>query len=319
MSDSVYPSDWLQHWSWRQQTISYVRAPAPTATAGRAAGSVLFIHGFGACKEHWRHNLPPVAAEHHAYGIDLLGFGDSSKPRSRLADEPCDAEMSWRYGIETWGQQVHDFVRELVPGPVQLIGNSIGGVVALEAARQLEQSGCPARQVILIDCAERALDDKRLAEQPPVRRLARPLLKAAVRQRWLTETLYRSLVRPGVIRRVLAQAYPSGQNVDEQLVQLLLRPALQPGASEAFRGFINLFNDRLAPDLLAGLHTPVAMLWGERDPWEPLAVARSWQEFPCVHRFESLPGLGHCPHDEDPGLVNAKLIPLLRLEAAPTC
>jgi pimeloyl-ACP methyl ester carboxylesterase len=319
MSDSVYPSDWLQRWTWRQQTISYVRSPAPTAAAGERPSSVLFIHGFGACKEHWRHNLPQVAAEHNAYGIDLLGFGDSSKPRSRLADEPIDAEVSWRYGIEAWGQQVHDFVRELVPGSVQLIGNSIGGVVALEAARQLEQSGCPARQVILIDCAERALDDKRLAEQPPVRRLARPLLKAAVRQRWLTETLYRSLVRPGVIRRVLAQAYPSGRNVDEQLVQLLLKPALQPGASEAFRGFINLFNDRLAPDLLAGLHTPVAMLWGERDPWEPLAVARSWQEFPCVHRFESLPGLGHCPHDEDPDLVNAKLIPLLRLEAAPAC
>ncbi len=319
MNNSVYPHPWLQRWNWRQQTISYVRAPSPTATDGQIQGSVLFIHGFGACKEHWRHNLPVLAAEHNAYGLDLLGFGDSSKPRSRLADEPIDSEASWRYGIESWGEQVHDFVHELMPGPVQLIGNSIGGVVALEAARQLEQSGCPARQVILIDCAERALDDKRLAEQPPLRRLARPLLKAAVRQRWLTETLYRTLVRPGVIRGVLAQAYPSGRNVDEQLVQLLLHPARQPGACEAFRGFINLFNDRLAPDLLARLHTPVAMLWGEQDPWEPLAVAQSWQAFPCVHHFESLPRLGHCPHDEDPDVVNAKLKPLLRLEATPAC
>lgn len=309
----------MHSWTWREQTISYVKAPSPPGRDTAGSGAVVFVHGFGACKEHWRHNLPQAAAEHNVYAIDLIGFGDSSKPRSRLEGEPVTSTDSWRYGIEVWGEQVHDFVRERVPGPVQLIGNSIGGVVALEAARRLEQSGDPARQVILIDCAERAPDDKRLAEQPPVRRLARPLLKAAVRQRWLTQTLYNALVNPGVIRRVLAQAYPSGQNVDEQLVQLLLRPALQAGASEAFRGFINLFNDKLAPDLLAELQTPVAMLWGEQDPWEPLAIAQSWQRFACVNSFETLSGLGHCPHDEAPDLVNAKLMALLRIEAAPAC
>lgn len=319
MSPSVYPMAWMHSWSWRRQSISYVQAPSPTGEGPHGEGAVVFVHGFGACKEHWRHNLPEIAAGYNAYAIDLLGFGDSDKPRSRLEGEPGTRADSWRYGIGAWGEQVHDFVRELVPGTVQLIGNSIGGVVALEAARQLEQSGCPARQVILIDCAERALDDKRLAEQPAVRRLARPLLKAAVRQRWLTQTLYSGLAKPGVIRRVLAQAYPSGQNVDEQLVQLLLRPALQPGASEAFRGFINLFNDKLAPDLLSELQTPVAMLWGERDPWEPLAVAQSWQRFACVHSFETLPGLGHCPHDEAPERVNAKLTALLRHPASASC
>ncbi|MEY2645268.1 MAG: hypothetical protein RLZZ611_1917 [Cyanobacteriota bacterium] len=318
MSPNVYPTAWLRSWSWRQQTISYVQAPVPAGRDGENCSAVVFVHGFGACKEHWRHNLPAAAAEHNAYALDLIGFGDSSKPRSCLQNEP-DCTGGWRYGIEAWGQQLHDFVRELVPGPVQLIGNSIGGVVALAAARQLEQSGCPPRQVILIDCAERALDDKRLAEQPPLRRLARPLLKAAVRQRWLTQSLYSNLVKPGVIRRVLAEAYPTGRNVDEQLVQLLLHPAQQPGASEAFRGFINLFNDKLAPEILAELRTPVAMLWGERDPWEPLAIAESWQRFGCVHSFETLPGLGHCPHDEDPEQVNAKLATLLRHPASATC
>ena len=322
MSDSsinIYPPAWLHSWTWRGQTISFVQASPPAGRNAVGTGSVVFVHGFGACKEHWRHNLAQAATEHNVYAIDLIGFGDSSKPRSRLEGEAETRTDSWRYGIEAWGEQLHDFVRERVPGPVQLIGNSIGGVVALAAARQLERSGCPARQVILIDCAERALDDKRLAEQPLVRRLARPLLKAAVRQRWLTQTLYNALVTPGVIRKVLAQAYPSGQNVDTQLVELLLRPALQPGASEAFRGFINLFNDKLAPDLLGDLQTPVAMLWGERDPWEPLAIAQSWQRFACVHSFETLPGLGHCPHDEAPDLVNAKLMALLHIEAAPAC
>ncbi|WP_411870587.1 alpha/beta fold hydrolase [Vulcanococcus limneticus] len=320
MTAPIYPPDWHQSWPWQGLTVSYVQAPRqPPAPAEAEPSSVVLVHGFGACKEHWRHNLRPLQAAHTAYALDLIGFGDSSKPRSRLQDEPVGDGSSWRYGIESWGAQVHDFVTSCTQGAVQLVGNSIGGVVALEAARRLEASGRPARQVVLIDCAQRALDDRRLAEQPPLRRLARPLLKAAVRQRWLTAALYTSLVKPGVIRRVLGQAYPSGANIDDQLVELLLAPARQPGAPEAFRGFINLFNDLLAPDLLAALSTPVAILWGERDPWEPVAVAESWQRHGCVRSFEALPGLGHCPHDEAPELVNGKLAALLSHRGETSC
>ena len=309
MSQPIYPQTWGHTWAWQGQHVSYIQAPRSSSMSDPS--SVVLVHGFGACKEHWRHTVAPLQPQHDVYALDLIGFGDSSKPRSRLSGEHSDDPAAWCYGIESWGRQVHDFIAEHIQGPVQLVGNSIGGVVALEAARQLERAGQPAQQVVLIDCAQRALDDKRLAEQPLVRRLGRPLLKAAVRQRWLTGVLYSSLVKPGVIRRVLGQAYPSGANIDEPLVQLLLRPAQQPGAAEAFRGFINLFNDRLATDLLEDLQTPVAMLWGELDPWEPVAIASDWQRYSCVQSFEVLPGVGHCPHDEAPELVNGKLSKLL--------
>ena len=319
MADPVYPSSWQQRWGWQGQTVTYVEAPQEPAPGGATTpNSVVLVHGFGACKEHWRHNIHALRANHTVLAVDLIGFGDSSKPRSRLRDEPDEAG-SWCYGIESWGEQVAAFVSSCTQGPVQLVGNSIGGVVALEAARRLEAAGRAAQQVVLIDCAQRALDDKRLAEQPPLRRLGRPLLKAAVRQRWLTTALYTSLVKPGVIRNVLAQAYPSGANIDDQLVELLLAPARQPGAPEAFRGFINLFDDRLAPDLMAELSTPVAMLWGECDPWEPVSIASDWQHYACVRSFESFPGLGHCPHDEAPERINDKLAELLRPQGAMAC
>ena len=75
----------------------------------------------------------------------------------------------------------------------------------------------------------------------------RPLLEARVSQRWLSTALFRNAARPRVIRSVLGQAYPSGANVDDQLVDLLYQPTQRPGAAEAFRGFINLFDDHLAP------------------------------------------------------------------------
>jgi hypothetical protein len=72
---------------------------------------------------------------------------------------------------------------------------------------------------------------------------------------------------------------------------------------------VNLFNDRLAPQLLAELDLPVRMLWGEADPWEPVAEARRWAAtYPCVQELRVLPGLGHCPHDEAPEQVNPILV-----------
>lgn len=310
---TVFPTDWLGTWSWQGHTISYVtRASAAPEASG--ALPVLMIHGFGACKEHWRHNLPALAGRRPVFAIDLVGFGASSKPPSRLEDEPEDG-LSLRYGIDLWADQVAAFVREVIGRPVQLVGNSIGGVVALAAAARL---GDDARQVILIDCAQRSLDDRRLSEQPPLRRIGRPLLKRLVRQRWLTGRLFRWLANPGVIRRVLGAAYPSGDGIDDQLVQLLLTPARSPGADESFRGFINLFRDRLAPDLLAELPGPVRLLWGEADPWEPVAEARRWAgAFGAVRELRILSGLGHCPHDEDPSRVNPVLEEWLALADQP--
>ena len=315
MQASPYPSQWLTERPWRGLKVSLLEAPVACCIDPLAAGqpsTVVLIHGFGACKEHWRHNVAALQAERPVLALDLIGFGDSAKPTSQLEGETARAG-SCRYGIDLWADQVVDMLASLGDQPVQLVGNSIGGVVALAAAQRLEAAGRPARQVVLIDCAERALDDKRLAEQPILSRWSRPLLKTLVRQRWLTTRLFHALARPTVIRRVLQQAYPSGGHLDDSLVQLLLRPALQPGASEAFRGFINLFNDRLAPELLATLSTPVTLIWGQLDPWEPVQEARRWAAgFACVGELHELPGLGHCPHDEAPEQVNPLLLASLR-------
>ena len=66
------------------------------------------------------------------------------------------------------GTVVTALILERVPGPVQLVGNSIGGVVALATAQRLEQQGRAARQVVLIDCALNARSETATATEPEV-------------------------------------------------------------------------------------------------------------------------------------------------------
>ena len=268
--------------------------------------AVLLIHGFGANTNHWRFNQPVLAELVPTYAIDLLGFGRSDQPRARLKDERDTADAV-HYGFDLWGHQVADFCREVIDKPVILVGNSIGGVVALRAAQLLGSDAC--KRVVLIDCAQRLMDDKQLATQPAWMGWIRPLLKTMVSQRWLSTALFRNAARPGVIRNVLKQAYPTGQNIDDELVGLLYQPTKRRGAAEAFRGFINLFDDYLAPELMQHLSIPVDLIWGEKDPWEPLAEAQRWNaSINCVRSLTVIPGAGHCPHDEAPELVNKALI-----------
>ena len=271
--------------------------------------AVLLIHGFGANTNHWRYNQPALAELLPTYAIDLLGFGRSDQPRARLKDEPFAADAV-DYGFDLWGQQVADFCTAVVQRPVVLVGNSIGGVVALRAAQLL---GKRCRGVVLIDCAQRLMDDKQLATQPAWMAWIRPLLKTMVRQRWLSTALFRNAARPGVIRGVLKQAYPSGANIDDDLVNLLFQPTQRDGAAEAFRGFINLFDDHLAPQLMENLDVPVDLIWGEHDPWEPITEAKRWKRtLNCIQSLSVIHNAGHCPHDEAPDQVNQVLHRLIK-------
>ena len=295
-------------WTWESHDIGW--SVMGDRTAPKA---VLLIHGFGANTNHWRFNQPVLAEQIPTYAIDLLGFGRSDQPQARLNDEPA-TEQTVQYCFDLWAQQVADFCHEVIDRPVVLVGNSIGGVVALRAAQLLGEERC--KEVVLIDCAQRLMDDKQLATQPAWMAWIRPLLKTLVSQRWLSTALFRNAARPALIRNVLKQAYPSGNNIDDALVSLLLTPSQRPGAAEAFRGFINLFDDYLAPLLLKELSIPIHMIWGEADPWEPVQEAKEWkQKHDCIKSLMVIPHAGHCPHDESPKEVNKQLLLIINQQA----
>ena len=98
------------HWDWQGHRIHLLEAGDPANPT-----KALLIHGFGASVGHWRHNLPALALHAHVVAVDLLGFGASDKPRSRLADE-AQQPGAVQYGFDLWSQQVAALVRERPSG-----------------------------------------------------------------------------------------------------------------------------------------------------------------------------------------------------------
>ena len=120
------------------------------------------------------------------------------------------------------------------------------------------------------------------------------MLKALIKKRWLSQNLFQNAAKPAVIEKILKKAYPSGAHLDTELIHIIYTPTQRSGASEAFHGFVNIFNDHLATELMAKLAVPVDLIWGENDPWEAIDEARHWlSSFECVRSLEVISEAGH--------------------------
>ena len=283
-------------WPWQGLPIRYQKA-------GSIGAPMLLIHGFGASSDHWRKNIPVLAETNRIYAIDLIGFGKSVKPAP-------GAPIA--YTFETWAQLIVDFCRIVIGNPTFLVGNSIGCVVAMQAA-VLESS--QVLGVAMLNCSLRLLHDRKRSTLPWYRSVPAPLFQSLLGFRPFGHFFFSRLARPKFIRNVLRQAYARQDAVTDELVNLLLTPAKDSGAADVFLAFVRYSQGPLPEDLLPQLQCPVLFIWGENDPWEPVTLGRELANYPAVEDFVVLDGVGHCPQDEAPELVN----PLLRNWVAKRC
>lgn len=94
----------------------------------RGAGPValVFIHGWICDRTHWRHQVDAFAAGHTVVTLDLAGHGNSGKDRD-----------DWT--ADRFGADVQAVVEALDLPRVILVGHSMGGQVALEAAARMPE------------------------------------------------------------------------------------------------------------------------------------------------------------------------------------
>ncbi|MFM2061730.1 MAG: hypothetical protein RLZZ507_1400 [Cyanobacteriota bacterium] len=282
-SKNVFTSS--KTWIWQGFPICY-------QTQGTQGPAVILVHGFGASWGHWCKNIPVLAETCRVYAIDLIGFGGSAKP------QPGEKIT---YTLETWGQQIADFCRQVVEEPAFLVGNSIGCIVAMQAAVNNPDI---ALGTALLNCSLRLLHDRKRLTLPWTKRVGAPILQKLLSIPGVGEFFFSQLAKPKTVKKILLQAYANGDTVTDELVEMLMKPASDPGAAGVFLAFTAYSSGPLPEDLLPLLPCPAIILWGNADPWEPIDLGRELANFPQVQKFIPLEGVGHCPQDEAPELVN---------------
>lgn len=277
-------------------SIGYTES-IPVTSTSTGSSPVVCIHGFGGNADQWRKNLPALSrAGHRAYALDLLGYGYSDKP------DPRQREVNEIYNFENWADMTVDFIKKNVKEPSWLVCNSVGGCVGLQAAVTNPEL---VKGVVLSNISLRMLHIKK---QNP---FIKPLVKAiqnTLRETQAGDYFFKQVAEFNALRNVLKQAYAGP--VDDETVELILGPGLEPGAAAVFLDFISYSGGPLPEDLLAKCTVPVRMIWGERDPWEPIEMGRELAKNApnCVDQFVSIEGGGHCPMDQVPEAVNREIL-----------
>ena len=94
-------------------------------SGGRGSPALIFIHGWNCDRSYWSAQVPVFAAAHQVVALDLAGHGDSGVNRE-----------AW--SMANFGADVAAVADTLQLEDIILVGHSMGGQVALEAARLLK-------------------------------------------------------------------------------------------------------------------------------------------------------------------------------------
>ncbi len=258
---------------------------------------LLLVHGFGAAIGHWRKNIPVLAAGgYRVYAIDLLGFGGADKP-------------ALQYNLELWQTQLKDFWTELIQEPTVWVGNSIGGLLCLMMLADHPELGAGG---VLLNCAG-GLNHRPEELNFPLR-LVMGTFSRVVNSNLVGPFLFNRIRQKPRLRRTLYQVYRDRTAVTDDLVDLLYEPSCHPGAQKVFASVLTAPPGPTPAELLPRVNVPLLVLWGEADPWTPIAGATLYQKLAETHpvTFTAIPDTGHCPHDENPNAVNPLILDWLQ-------
>jgi len=297
-SPATLPTTKARYWYWRGWRIRYqvIRASTPQA---EAATPLLLLHGFGASLEQWRDNFAMLAQHRTVYALDLLGFGDSQKAATV-------------FNTDLWSTQVHDFWQAWIGRPIVLVGHSLGALVALNNAvtypdmvERLVMLTLPAAREELISGWMETMS--RVVE----RLFSTPLLIRPVFQ------IFR---RPGVIRGALSSIYQRRERVDDALIRQFVKPTEEHGAARTLCYLVRSRTElQFTPEtkkLIPQLRVPTLLLWGQADRVIPPTWGEQVAPLSAQVTFQIVPNVGHCLYDDEPELINQRILDWLDQQPA---
>jgi pimeloyl-ACP methyl ester carboxylesterase len=242
--------------------------------------ALLLIHGIGDSSRTWEEIIPTLARHHLVIAPDLLGHGDSDKPR---AD----------YSVAAYANGMRDLLSTLGVDNATLVGHSMGGGVAMQFAYQY-----PERTDRLILISSGGVGR---GVSPVLRAAALPganLAMAALRLPGARTAVRRGV---GILRRldldIAVDAAELNRVVDALPNQTARSAFIRTLRSVVdWRGQVVTMLDRSY--LVRGM--PTLLMWGARDSVLPLGHAHKAHAAMPGSRLEIFEDAGHFPFRTDP-------------------
>lgn len=246
---------------------------------------VLMLHGLGATNSSMLPSVWDLAADHRVIAPDMPGFGDSGKPLRS-------------YGASFFAQWAIGFMDKLGIEKASIVGNSLGGRVALEAGLF-----APDRIEKLVLLAPSPAFIRR-REWVRIVRILRPemaLLPVPIAHRHVVRSIRGMFSQP---KRLPDSWYESA--ADEFLRVFSSARGRISFFSAARQIYLEEpYGEEGFWDRLAGLRTPSLFVWGARDRVVPAKFARHVEKTLPNATSMVLDDCGHVPQFELPDKTNA--------------
>lgn len=252
--------------------------------AFRTAGEgpvVLLVHGMAGSSATWNHVLPALAQRFTVVAPDLLGHGESGKPRRG------------EYSLGAHANVLRDLLHVLGHERATFVGQSLGGGVAMQLAYQYPErcerlvlvgSGGLGREVSMI---------LRGLALPGADYLFPLVCSPAVRDAG-------NLVA-GWLHRIGLRAAPAVEEIWRSFASLADADC-RKAFFRTLRAVVDVGGQAVtATDrLYLTSQVPALIVWGAQDPFIPVSHAVAAHEAMPGSRLEIFEDVGHFPHCEAP-------------------
>ncbi len=249
----------------------------------RTAGSgpvLLLIHGIAGSSATWGEVLPWLAERYCVVAPDLLGHGDSAKPRGD-------------YSLGAYASGIRDLLGVLGHERATIVGHSLGGGVAMQLAYQFPER---CERLVLVSSGGLGRDVHwilRAAGLPGAEWVLPLLCATGIRDTvdGVARFLRRAGLRAAPDLEEMWRGFSSFADAEcRQAFVHTLRTIVDPGGQRV----------SAADRLYLAAHVPMLIVWGERDGMIPVAHGRAAHEAVAGSRLEVFPDAGHFPHRDAP-------------------
>ncbi len=263
----------LEHVTIHGHDVGYRRAGTP----GKQA--LLLIHGLAGSSKTWDLVINELAADYDVIAPDLLGHGESAKPRGD-------------YSLGAFASGMRDFLAVLDVPSVSVVGHSFGGGVAMQLSYQYPHL---MDRLVLVGSGGLGREVSAL-----LRLLALPgaeyLMPLGIPQAVVgaSNEIGKFLGRRNIRSAKLGEFWRSYSSLagaeNRQAFVKTMRGVIEPGGQT-----VNA-SDRL----YLAAQSPVMIVWGDRDGVIPVSHAHEAHAAIENSRLEILEDVGHFPHVEAP-------------------